>query len=71
MVKDVQESLRARGKALEEAFRREEHIRTSTQRARENIARLHNNFNRVGKAYVRQLEHLRKIQSRQIGRAHV
>lgn len=46
--------------ALEEAFRREESIRTSSQRARQNIARLQDNFSRIGKAYVQQLEQLRK-----------
>lgn len=50
-------------RALEEAFKREESIRTSAQRARRNIARLAENFNKIGKSYVRQLEHLRKIQS--------
>jgi len=51
-------------KALEEAFKREEHIRTTTARARQNLARLQDNFSKVGQAYVRQLEHLKKIQAR-------
>jgi hypothetical protein len=51
-------------RALEEAFRREESIRTSANRARRNIAALHENFNRIGKSYVRQLERLREMQSK-------
>jgi hypothetical protein len=50
-------------RALEEAFRREESIRTSANRARRNIAALHDNFNRIGKSYVRQLERLREMQT--------
>jgi len=50
-------------RALEEAFKREEAIRTSAHRARRNIARLAENFNRIGRGYVRQLEQLRRIQS--------
>ena len=38
--------------ALEEAFRREESIRTSARHARRNIASLHENFSRIGKSYV-------------------
>ena len=49
-------------RALEEAFKREESIRTSAHRARRNIARLAENFNRIGRGYVRQLEELRRIQ---------
>jgi uncharacterized coiled-coil DUF342 family protein len=49
-------------RALEEAFKREESIRASAHRARRNIARLAENFNRIGRTYVRQLEQLRKIQ---------
>jgi len=56
-------------RALEEAFKREEAIRTSAHRARRNIARLAENFNRIGRTYVRQLEELRKIQSGLQGRA--
>jgi hypothetical protein len=50
-------------RALEEAFKREESIRTSANRARRNIAALHENFNKIGKSYVRQLERLRDMQS--------
>jgi hypothetical protein len=49
--------------ALEEAFKREEAIRTNAQRARQNIHRLATNFNKIGRSYVRQLEQLKKIQS--------
>jgi hypothetical protein len=50
-------------KALEEAFKREETIRTSAQRARRNIERLADNFTKIGKSYVRQLEQLQKIKA--------
>ena len=49
--------------ALEEAFRREENIRCSTQRARQNLGKIHDNFRKVGKAYVDQLSQLKRIQS--------
>ncbi len=49
--------------ALEDAFRREESIRCSSFRARENIAKLQHNFQKVGKAYVKQISQLKKIQS--------
>jgi hypothetical protein len=48
-------------KALEEAFKREESIRCTTERARDNIKRLQNNFNRIGAAYVKQLAELKKL----------
>jgi DNA repair exonuclease SbcCD ATPase subunit len=50
-------------RALEEAFKREESIRASANRARNNIAALHENFNKIGKSYVKQLERLREMQS--------
>lgn len=50
-------------KALEEAFKREESIRSTTQRARDNIKRLQTNFNRIGEAYVKQLAELKKLRS--------
>jgi len=50
-------------RALEEAFRREETIRANAERARENITTLAQNFNRIGRSYVRQLEHLKKLRS--------
>jgi ABC-type transporter Mla subunit MlaD len=50
-------------RALEEAFRREESIRTNSQRAKESIAALQQNFSKIGQAYVRQVEQLKKIQS--------
>ena len=50
-------------RALEEAFKREESIRTNAHRARRNIAKLAANFNKIGRGYVRQLEELRRIQS--------
>jgi len=46
--------------ALEEAFRREENIRASSSHARQQIAKLRENFRRVGQAYVEQLSHLRR-----------
>ncbi len=49
--------------ALEEAFRREEHIRASSNRARNQIVRLRENFRKVGQAYVDQLAQLRQTQS--------
>jgi ABC-type transporter Mla subunit MlaD len=55
-------------RALEEAFKREESIRTSAHRARRNIARLAENFNKIGRGYVRQLEELRRIQAGLRGR---
>jgi hypothetical protein len=48
-------------KALEEAFRREETIRCTTERARTNIRKLQDNFNRIGDAYVKQLAELRRL----------
>jgi hypothetical protein len=48
-------------KALEEAFNREENIRCTTERARDNIKRLQNNFSRIGAAYVKQLAELKKL----------
>jgi hypothetical protein len=41
--------------ALEEAFRREENIRFGSRRAKENLDRLQNDFERVGRAYLSQL----------------
>jgi hypothetical protein len=49
--------------ALEEAFRREESIRMTAKRAQRNVRRLAENFNKIGRTYVRQLEHLKKIQT--------
>ncbi len=40
--------------ALDEAFRREEHIRANTFRARQELARMQENFGRVGRSYVEQ-----------------
>jgi hypothetical protein len=48
-------------KALEEAFKREENIRCTTERARDNIRRLQSNFSRIGEAYVKQLAELKKL----------
>ena len=42
-------------KALDEAFRREEQIRASSLRARQNITQLNRHFNRVGEAYVKRV----------------
>ena len=49
-------------KALEEAFRREENIRASSTRAKSQLARLRDNFRKVGQAYVDQLSQLRRVQ---------
>ncbi len=45
--------------ALEEAFRREECIRSSTYRARQNLAKLQENFQKIGRAYVQQLANVK------------
>lgn len=50
--------------ALEEAFRREETIRSSTQRARDSLTRLQDNFERVGRAYTERIEKARKNEKR-------
>jgi hypothetical protein len=50
-------------RALEEAFKREENIRANARRARRSISKLADNFDKIGKSYVRQLEHLKRIQS--------
>ena len=50
--------------ALEEAFRREESIRCSSYRAKQNIAKLQENFQKVGEAYVEQISQLKRIQSK-------
>jgi len=50
-------------KALEEAFRREENIRASSVRAKNQMSKLRDNFRRVGEAYVDQLSQLRRLQS--------
>lgn len=42
--------------ALDEAFRREESIRNNSIRSRRNLAISQENFRKIGKAYVRQLE---------------
>ena len=49
--------------ALEEAFRREESIRTSARRARSSIANMHESFSKIGRSYVRQFERMRKMQT--------
>ena len=46
--------------ALEEAFRREERIRHTSQRARESLDRVSENFSRVGRAYTRTLRKLKR-----------
>jgi hypothetical protein len=47
--------------ALDEAFRREESIRCSTYRARQNLAKIQESFKKVGQAYVEQIGQLKKI----------
>ena len=49
--------------ALDEAFRREEHIRASSHSAQHQLARIRDNFRKVGKAYVNQLSQLRRLHS--------
>ena len=51
-------------KALEEAFRREENIRSTAARAKENLSKLHSNFDKIGKAYVKQLGELKEARNR-------
>lgn len=46
--------------ALDEAFRREESIRNNSLRSRRHLARTRENFRKIGKAYVRQLEQNRR-----------
>lgn len=46
--------------ALHEAFRREQTIRCSTLRAKESLARLRANFDRIGKVYADQLSRVRQ-----------
>ena len=50
--------------ALEEAFRREERIRNSTYRARQNLVKLQENFEKVGRAYVDQVSQIKKMRAR-------
>ena len=46
-------------KALDEAFRREETIRSSTRRANKAFVPSQKNFSKIGQAYVKQAERLR------------
>ena len=50
-------------RALDEAFRREEHIRASSHTAQNQLAKSRENFRKVGKAYVSQLSQLRRLHS--------
>ena len=50
-------------RALDEAFRREEHIRASSHTVQHQLTRIRENFRKVGKAYVDQLSQLRRIHS--------
>jgi hypothetical protein len=54
--------------ALEEAFRREESIRSNSSRARKSLSGLQSNFNKIGQAYVKQIDQLRKMRSNLQGR---
>lgn len=54
--------------ALEEAFRREEHIRNSTYRARQNLTRLAENFKKVGRVYVEQLAQVERSGGKSVAR---
>ena len=49
--------------ALEDAFRREETIRAGAARAKRQIAKLRDDFRKVGRAYVDQLSQLRRLQT--------
>ncbi len=50
-------------RALDEAFRREEHIRASSHTVQDQLTRIRENFRKVGKAYVGQLSQIRKMHS--------
>ncbi len=50
-------------KALEEAFQREESIRTSARNARNSVRRLEKSFGQLGRTYARQIEQLKRIQA--------
>ena len=50
-------------RALEEAFIREESIRASAAQSRVDVARSSTDFKKIGKAYVQQLERLRRVQA--------
>jgi len=50
--------------ALEEAFTREESIRASTERARNNVARLQSNFRKIGQAHASQVRERRRARGR-------
>ena len=58
-------------KALEEAFSREENIRTSARKAQVNLGHIQKNFKRINEAYTEQLDQLKRLQSglRKQGRA--
>ncbi len=51
-------------RALEEAFRREETIRSTSLRARRTVSAMQRNFTKMGQAYVRQAENLRNGQAK-------
>lgn len=51
-------------KALDDAFRREESIRTSAGRARRNLTRIRASFDRIGRAYVQQADSRRRTSAR-------
>ena len=50
-------------KALEQAFEREESIRQQAREARNNAARLRDNFTKLGQTYANQLAQLKRIQA--------
>lgn len=49
-------------RALEEAFRREESIRASSQRARENLSQINERFSKMGRNYVRNVRRMKQVQ---------
>jgi hypothetical protein len=56
--------------ALEEAFRREERIRTNHHRVRQQLTKLHENFKRIGRAYVHQLDSAAAPREKQAAAQH-
>jgi hypothetical protein len=55
-------------KALEEAFIREESIRASARQARTTMAASGTDFRKIGRAYVQQVERLRRAQAARRGK---
>jgi len=60
---DLEEDATPYLKALEEAFKREEAIRSSSRRVKRQVATTQQNFRQIGRDYVTQLERLKKIRT--------